>query len=256
MSHSISDCNGTATGKAWFDDVRLEEVNDISAYIPPETVKWFGPAFRYTDKGWINVHIEGKPYERGYQYGTLLAPEIVAYMDKLAVRQNGDNARAGWNDLRTMTDALMLRQYDPEYLEEMQGIADGAAAAGAKIHGRTVNLLDIVTINSAVDLGQLGSALDRNRPSALAAGASGRTRRKRAPSERLHKCSSFLANGTALAGRQDRVRTALHVERVHRRALGRDLRCAAGERAPARLSDLPRRHPLRMRISTSTTPAS
>ena len=188
--------NGTATGKAWFDDVLLEEVNDISAYIPPETVKWFGPAFRYTDKGWINVHIEGKPYERGYQYGTLLAPEIVAYMEKLAVRQNGDNPRAGWNDLRTMTDALMLRQYDPEYLEEMQGIADGAAGAAARIHGRTVNLLDIVTINSAVDLSQLGSALAET-----AHPLSGRSFRKdeeeARAAERLHKCSSFLANGSA-----------------------------------------------------------
>ena len=188
--------NGTASGKAWCDDVRLEEVTDINAYIPPETVKWFGPAFRYVDKGWIVVHIEGKPYERGYQYGTLLASEIASYMEKLAVRQNGDNARAGWNDLRTMTDALMLRKYDPEFLEEMQGIADGAAGNGAKIQGRTVNLLDIVTINSAVDLGQLGGALNET-PHAL----SGRTFRKdeeevRA-SERLHKCSSFLANGKA-----------------------------------------------------------
>ncbi len=188
--------NGTATGTAWFDDVRVEEVNDIGAYIPPETVQWFGPAFRYTDKGWINVHIEGKPYERGYQYGSLLAPEIVAYMDKLAVRQNGDNPRGGWNELRTLTDALMLRQYDQEYLEEMQGIADGAAAASAKIHGRTLNLLDIVTINSAVDLSQLGSALTET-----AHPLSGRSFRKdeeeARAAERLHKCSSFLANGNA-----------------------------------------------------------
>jgi hypothetical protein len=188
--------NGTATGKAWFDDVLLEEVNDIGAYIPLQTVKWFGPAFRYTDKGWINVHIEGKPYERGYQYGTLLAPEISSYMEKLAFRQNGDNPRAGWNELRTLTDALMLRLYDQEYLEEMQGIADGAAAAGSKIQGRTVNLLDIVTVNSAVDISQLGSALTET-----AHPLSGRSFRKdeeeARAAERLHKCSSFLANGNA-----------------------------------------------------------
>ena len=57
--------NGLATGKAWFDDVQVEEVDDIAAYVPLETLKWFGPAFRYTDKGWTFVHIEGEPYQRG-----------------------------------------------------------------------------------------------------------------------------------------------------------------------------------------------
>ncbi|MFA7289889.1 MAG: hypothetical protein WC055_13515, partial [Melioribacteraceae bacterium] len=44
--------NGNAKGKAWFDDIALTEVTDISEYIPLETVKWHGPAFRYEDKGW------------------------------------------------------------------------------------------------------------------------------------------------------------------------------------------------------------
>jgi hypothetical protein len=188
--------NGKAAGTAWFDDVRLEEVQDISEYIAPETVRWFGPAFTYTDKGWTIVHIEGEPYERGYQFGSLLAKEIVSYMDKLAVRQNGDNPRAGWSDLRTLTDALMLRQYDPEYLEEMKGIADGAAASGGLFNGKGVDFLDIVTVNSVVDIGQLGSALNET-PHAL----SGRSFRKDEEDaqalERLHKCSSFLANGPA-----------------------------------------------------------
>jgi len=74
--------NGTATGKAWFDDVQVEEVEDISEYIPPETVRWFGPAFRYTDGGWTFVHIEGEPFDRGYQYGYLLATEIASYIEK------------------------------------------------------------------------------------------------------------------------------------------------------------------------------
>lgn len=188
--------NGTATGTAWCDDLLLEEVDDINAYIPPQTVRWFGPAFRYHDRGWTIVHIEGKPYERGYQYGHLTAEEIVAYIEKLAVRQNGDNPRAGWNDLRTLTDALMLRQYDREYLEEMQGIADGAAANKARVHGRPVNLLDIVTVNSAVDLGQLGGALQET-PHALSGRSFRKDEEELQAAERLHKCSSFLANGSA-----------------------------------------------------------
>ncbi|MCC6397265.1 MAG: hypothetical protein IT282_09610 [Bacteroidetes bacterium] len=188
--------NGNATGSVWFDDVRLEEVEDIGAYIPLETVKWFGPAFRYEDKGWIMVHIEGEPYERGYQYGSLLSREIVSYMDKLALRQNGDDPRAGWSDLRMLADAMMLRKYDREYLEEMQGIADGAAKAGAAFSGRPVDLKDIVTVNSAVDIGQLSSALTKT-PHALSGRSFKKEEEEARTAERLHKCSSFLANGPA-----------------------------------------------------------
>ncbi len=186
--------NGSATGTAWFDDVTLEKVEDITAYVPMETVRWFGPAFRYTDKGWTFLHIEGKPYERGYQYGSLLSREIAAYMDKLAIRSNLDNPVAGWGNLRTLADALMLRKFDPEYLEEMKGIADGAAGAGGMFRGRGLDLLDIVTVNSAVDIGQLAEGLNKE-PHGLS-GRSFRPEEDEAnAAERLHKCSSFLASG-------------------------------------------------------------
>ena len=188
--------NGTATGTAWFDDVELSEVSDIRAMIPMETVKWYGPAFRYTDGGWIFVHIEGAPYQRGYQYGTLLSKEIVSYLDKLAVRANAENPVAGWGAMRTLTDATMYRKYDPELLDEMKGIADGAARAGAKHRERVIDVLDIVTLNSAVDLGTLSDALTRTRTPL--SGRSFRTEEDEVnAAERLHKCSSFLANGPA-----------------------------------------------------------
>ena len=106
--------NGEAKGNAWFDDIKLEKVDDISAYIPPETVQWFGPGFRYDDKGWIFVHIEGSPYQRGYQYGYLLANEIAAYMSKIGYQFNNNDTDNGWDQVRTLTDALMLRKYEEE----------------------------------------------------------------------------------------------------------------------------------------------
>jgi hypothetical protein len=33
-------------------------------------------AYRFDKNGWIQLHIEGGPYERGYQHGFLLAREI------------------------------------------------------------------------------------------------------------------------------------------------------------------------------------
>jgi hypothetical protein len=190
--------NGSARGTAWFDDVRIERVEDITEYIPLETVRWSGPGFRYDDQGWIFVHIEGEPYERGYQYGSLMPDEIAEYIRKLGVVQYGDDPEAGWDTIRFEADALFLRKYDDEYLTEMKGIADGAADAGGEAWGRPIDLRDIVAINSVVDIGQLYDALEVT-PNSLTGEAF------TAPDEELdidveqHKCSAFAATGPATA---------------------------------------------------------
>ncbi|MDQ7818544.1 MAG: C45 family autoproteolytic acyltransferase/hydrolase [Melioribacteraceae bacterium] len=188
--------NGNAKGKAWFDDIELSEVTDISEYIPMETVKWYGPAFRYEDKGWIFVHIEGKPYERGYQYGFLLADEIKMFIEKLAVSYNNSEPQTGWNRTRFEVDAMMLRKYEEEYLTEMKGIADGASKAGSKVFDRPVDLLDIVAINSSIDLDYIQSAL-RVTPNPLTGKSFLSNEDELSIQERLHKCSAFLANNSA-----------------------------------------------------------
>jgi hypothetical protein len=172
------------------------EVADIAEYIAPETVRWSGPGFRYDDQGWIFVHIEGEPYERGYQYGSLMPDEIVEYMRKLAIRRELENPEAGWDSIRFEADSLFLRKYDEEYLTEMKGIADGAGDAGAEAWGRPVDLRDIVALNSVIDLGQLERALQVT-PNSLTGQAFA------SPDEELdidldqHKCSSFVATGPA-----------------------------------------------------------
>lgn len=188
--------NGKAIGKAWFDEITVEEVEDITEFIPLERVRWFGEAYRYDDNGWIFLHIEGKPYERGYHHGFLLSQEIVSYIEKLAIRANEANPSAGWNEMRLLADSLMLRKFDPEFLEEMKGIADGAVKAGAKIFGRPLDLLDIVTVNSAVDLGQLSSALFRT-PHPLSKIDFLKAEDELKMPEILHKCSSLLATKPA-----------------------------------------------------------
>jgi len=188
--------NGKATGSAWFDDVRLEPVDDITAYVPLESVRWSGKGFRYDDGGWIYVHIEGEPYERGRQFGELVAPEIVRYMEKLSVRKDKEDPVRGWNQVRLLSDSLFLRKFEPEYLEEMKGIADGANKGGAKFRDRELDLLDVVALNSAVDLSQLE---DANRVSATP--LTGRTFMS-ADDEMAHDgkgdhCSSFVATKSA-----------------------------------------------------------
>jgi hypothetical protein len=188
--------NGKATGTVWVDDVRLEEVDDITTYIPLESVRWAGKGFRYDEGGWIYVHIEGEPYERGRQFGELVPQEIVRYMEKLGIQKDKADAGNGWNQIRLLTDSLFLRKYEPEYLEEMRGIADGANKGGAKFKDRELDLLDIAALNSAVDLGQLESA---NRVTATP--LSGRIFLKaEEEAEQAGKgdhCSSFVATKSA-----------------------------------------------------------
>jgi hypothetical protein len=190
--------NGTAVGTAWFDDVRLEELDDITAFIPMEIVRWAGNAYRYDDRGWIFVHTEGAPYERGFAFGTLVADEIAEYIKKLSLAESVKDPAYGWATLRELADATMLRGFDEEFLTEMKGTADGAAKAGAKVDGRQVDLLDIVTVNSVIDLGQLKGAL-RVTKNALSGSSFLSPEEEAALPDRLHKCSSFVATHPATA---------------------------------------------------------
>src|SRR5262249_5482185 len=113
----------------------------------PLSVQRFEKGYRYPQAGWIVLHIEGDPYERGYQHGRLLAPEIVATMAAFAAEQSYKDPAAAWRQTRTLANALFLRRFDGEFLDEMKGIADGAAAAGAKYDGRPVDINDVVILN-------------------------------------------------------------------------------------------------------------
>jgi hypothetical protein len=188
--------NGTATGRAWFDDIKLEMVDDISSYIPLETVSWFGPAYRYDDRGWIFVHIEGEPYERGYQFGYLLTDEVAEYLNKLAIRENRSEPRAGWDHIRFIVQAFMLNRYEEEYQIEMKGIADGASYAGARFYGRPLDVVDIAGLNSVIDIGQMYGAL-RNTPNATSGINFLKHEDELLIKEEYHKCSGVTATGSA-----------------------------------------------------------
>ncbi len=162
--------------------------------VDPATVRRFGPAYRYPQSGWTVLHIEGEPYDRGYQHGRLMAAEIADQVRTLA-------AQGPWASARTITDSLFLRRYDKELLEEMKGTADGARAAGATFDGRPIDLLDVVAINSEIEAEFLEAALG-----ATADGLEGRTFRapsatppNRPKAPEADHCSAFMATGPATA---------------------------------------------------------
>ncbi len=143
-------------GKAWFEGVSLDEASSAGEWPAREAVQTFGPAYRYPSAGWIYVHIEGAPYERGYQHGHLMAREIPEYLERCAADLGSKDE---WNQYRTTANALFLRGFDREIMEEMRGIADGASDAGAKWLNRRIDLMDIVVANVTVELGELASAV-------------------------------------------------------------------------------------------------
>ncbi len=186
---------GSFRGKAWFEGIDLEEISSTNDEWPArEAVETFGPAYRYPAAGWIYLHIEGQPYERGYQHGHLMSREIPEYLERCAAVLG---SKDHWDDYRTTANALFLRGFDREILEEMRGIADGASDAGARWKNRRIDLLDIVVANTTVEMGELAPAV-----SATPSGLEGVN--FDAPPYSDHKrdsakdhCSAFAATGPA-----------------------------------------------------------
>ena len=182
-------------GKAWFEGVSLDEASPADSWPTRDAIQTFGPAYRYPDSGWIYLHIEGKPYDRGYQHGFLMAKEIPEYLKRCAFDLGGKTGEATWDTYRTTVNALFLRGFDKEILEEMRGIADGANAAGAKWLGRKLDLVDIVLENTEVELGELESAMPMT-PTGLE-GAGFMPPPYAHVSKVTDHCSAFAATGPA-----------------------------------------------------------
>ena len=186
--------DGSERGKAWFAGVSLDEVSSAEGWPVREAVQTFGPAYRYPSAGWIYLHIEGAPYERGYQHGHLMAREIPEYLERCASELG---SKEQWEQYRTTANALFLRGFDREIMEEMRGIADGASDAGAKWLKRRIDLMDIVVANVTVELGELSSAV-----STTASGLEGLNFDKPVYAggkgdSVLDHCSAFAATGPA-----------------------------------------------------------
>ncbi len=162
----------------------------------PRSVQRYGPAYRYPQAGWIVLHIEGEPYERGIQHGRLLAPEIAAHVRCFAAVRSPNSPSDGWKHTRTLVNALFLRRYEDEYLKEMKGIADGASAAGARFDGRAIDLVDVVALNSWPEIETLESALHAT-PTGLEAVRFPLEAPTPKPAPKPMHCSAFAATGPA-----------------------------------------------------------
>jgi hypothetical protein len=103
-------------------------------------------AFRAPEKnGWTLVHLEGSPAEIGFQHGYLLSAEIEDTLKVFTFETTHDNKR-DWQFFRDSARTMMWPHIEPEYREELQGIADGANAKGLKI-----DIWDVIALNAAME---------------------------------------------------------------------------------------------------------
>ena len=89
------------------------------------------------------ITIQGTPYERGYAYGQQCREEIgVSIQVYGALFQ--DLKGISWENARKLSEFYleMTRAFATEYVEEMQGIADGT----------NTDLLDIAALNARTEI--------------------------------------------------------------------------------------------------------
>lgn len=142
-----------------------------------------GKAFREDRNGWIYAHLEGKPRDIGYQYGFLLAKEIDDAHKALKGTSLGGRT---WAWYRTETKKLFWEKLDPEYQQELQGMAEGLHAKGFAKY----DVWDMLAFNAHIEIsGYYAPYLDSLRTGVLKSGAK-------------ESCSAFVATGSATKGGQ------------------------------------------------------
>jgi len=134
-------------------------------------------AFRSPEKnGWTFVHLQGTPHQLGFQNGYLLAPEIDDMLKVVMIEARHDYKK-DWSFFRDAAENMMWPHIEQEYREELQGIADGAAA-----HGLKIDVWDVVGLNAAMEWGYYNKRYDQEHGV------------KTAQSVPEH-CSAFVATG-------------------------------------------------------------
>lgn len=105
---------------------------DFSDQSASSDVKTYDQGYRYEENGWIYLHIEGQPYERGFQHGYLLAQEISDIKRSLQYLTYWNTGKE-WQFFVNASERLFVPYMDWESLDEIHGIADGAQAAGVNV---------------------------------------------------------------------------------------------------------------------------
>jgi hypothetical protein len=134
---------------------------------------------RPVQDGWTFVHLEGAPAEIGFQHGYWLAPEIHDGLKVIQLEQKHSSKR-GWRFFRQKAKDTMWPRIEPEYREELTGIAEGLQARGLRL-----DLWDVVALNAAMEWGYFLKQYDNAHVKPLTASLA-----------LPEHCSAFVATGS------------------------------------------------------------
>lgn len=136
--------------------------------------------FRKELTGWVYVHLQGKPFDIGFQYGSLLAVEIDDAHKALRSEARGPNGE-GWDWYRAAAKEIMWDKVDPEYQQEIEGQAAGLQAKGYKY-----DKWDVLAYNANIELEGYYAPYLR-----------AKQRKTQIESGSKESCSAFVATGSA-----------------------------------------------------------
>jgi hypothetical protein len=99
-------------------------------------------SYRFERDQWIYVHLEGSPFNLGFQHGSLLSAEIE---DAFKAVQFHDTHRTkkDWAWFRATAKDVLWPHIEDEYRQELQGIADGVKSKGV-----AMDVWDVVALNA------------------------------------------------------------------------------------------------------------
>jgi len=108
--------------------------------------EWLAKACRYDENGWIYLHIEGAPFERGFQRGYLTANEIDEFMKTLMFTAEFDTAKEPEFFVKQAAK-LFRAKVSMEYVDEMRGMV-----AGMRRCGKEATFDQMMFMNGFIDL--------------------------------------------------------------------------------------------------------
>ncbi len=111
-----------------------------------QQAQWLAKGSRQDLNGWIFLHTEGAPFERGFQRGYLTADEISEFLRTLAYTQEFETGQKLDYFVRACS-RLFKGKVPEEYVEEMRGIA-----AGMRHTGKPVTYEQILYMNGFIDI--------------------------------------------------------------------------------------------------------
>lgn len=159
-------------------EVATQYCDGTHEVLPPDLAK----AWKFERDGWLYVHIEGEPCERGFQHGYLVAEEFKEHFETTKFFTY-ETMGLTFDYLVEQSVRMFNPKIPPELMEEMQGIADGLTAAGVPM-----TLDEIVAWNGYTELTESWwPGVESNLAST--AGRKG---------QQGH-CSAFIATGSATA---------------------------------------------------------